>query len=77
MADDSDSKADLLSDTDFTQPDEEEEESISCQLFVGGIQPEATESDIESYFSAFGAVREIKMIRDKITSKIRGHFLTI
>ncbi|CAK0838107.1 unnamed protein product, partial [Prorocentrum cordatum] len=42
------------------------------RLFVGGLPPEAEDSDIKEYFSKFGELTESQVIRDRATGKSRN-----
>lgn len=42
------------------------------KLFVGGLSEDATESDVEEYFTQFGKIRNIYLIFDYDTKKSRG-----
>ena len=42
------------------------------KLFVGGIKPETTDSDLRSYFGEFGNIESVDIITDKETGKNRG-----
>lgn len=45
----------------------------SCQkIFVGGLLPEVTTSEITSYFSKFGTITDSIVMKDKVTGKTRG-----
>lgn len=47
----------------------DEELYLNSQVFVGGLHPDVTQEDMETFFSKFGEIIEIKLMRDKITSK--------
>lgn len=48
------------------------------KLYVANLVFHATEADLEDHFSKVGAVREVKLILDKMTGKSRGFaFITM
>ncbi len=51
------------------EPEDEEDKNLNSQIFVGAIHPEATHEEVEAYFSQFGKIQDVKLMRDKITSK--------
>ena len=47
--------------------------SSSCQkVFIGGLLPEVTTSEITSYFSKYGTITDAIVMKDKISGKTRG-----
>lgn len=42
------------------------------KIFIGGISWETTEEQIKEYFTAFGDVVEVVIMKDKITGRARG-----
>ncbi|PFH36688.1 RNA recognition motif-containing protein [Besnoitia besnoiti] len=46
--------------------------SLKKKIFVGGVNPSLGESDVEKYFSKFGTVDKVSIIRDSTTGKSRG-----
>ena len=42
------------------------------KLFVGNLNFQTTEDELETLFSPFGTVVEVKLTKDKITKKPRG-----
>lgn len=42
------------------------------KMFVGGIHPSVTDDQLHEYFTSFGMVRNIQIMRDKATGKSRG-----
>jgi RNA recognition motif-containing protein len=45
---------------------------IACRLFVGNLSSRTGEKELEQYFSAFGEVAEVKVIRDQVTNQSKG-----
>ncbi|MCB1145285.1 MAG: RNA-binding protein [Leptospiraceae bacterium] len=41
-------------------------------IYVGNLAYEASESDLETEFSAFGKVSSVKVVRDRDTGRSRG-----
>jgi cold-inducible RNA-binding protein len=41
-------------------------------IFVGNLSYQATESDLEASFSAYGAVERVSVVRDRDTGQPRG-----
>ncbi|KAL3238380.1 Hrp1p [Nakaseomyces bracarensis] len=49
----------------------------SCKMFIGGLNWETTEDGLRDYFSKYGAVEELKIMKDPATGRSRGFgFLT-
>ncbi|EPR57388.1 RNA recognition motif-containing protein [Toxoplasma gondii TgCatPRC2] len=46
--------------------------SLKRKIFVGGVNPSLSESDVEKCFSKFGTVDKVSIIRDAATGKSRG-----
>lgn len=44
----------------------------SMNIYVGNLAYEASESDLETEFSAFGKVSSVKVVRDRDTGRSRG-----
>ncbi|KAK2838746.1 hypothetical protein Q7C36_013560 [Tachysurus vachellii] len=42
------------------------------KLFIGGLNTETTEKALESYFSKFGRISEVLLMKDRETNKSRG-----
>ncbi len=42
------------------------------KLYVGNLPDSATEQDLSDKFAAFGAVKSVKLITDRDTSRTRG-----
>lgn len=42
------------------------------KVFVGGIKDQTTEGDLQSYFSQYGAIDGVELVRDRDTQKKRG-----
>jgi RNA recognition motif-containing protein len=42
------------------------------KLFIGGLRENVTEDDLKSYFSQYGSILEVVIIKEKDTSKSRG-----
>ncbi len=42
------------------------------KLYVGNLPDSATEKDLSDKFAAFGAVKSVKLITDRDTSRTRG-----
>lgn len=48
-----------------------------CKMFIGGLNWETTEDNLRDYFSKYGAVTDLKIMRDNATGRSRGFgFLT-
>ena len=45
---------------------------MSSKLFVGNLNYDATESDLENHFSASGVVVEVTLVKDRETGRSRG-----
>ena len=45
---------------------------MATRLFVGNINHNANENDLQDHFSAAGAVLSVNIIQDKFTGKSRG-----
>lgn len=45
---------------------------MSTKLFVGGLDWNLSESDLENHFAAYGTVTESKIVTDRETGKSRG-----
>lgn len=49
----------------------------SCKMFIGGLNWETTEDGLRDYFSKYGTVEELKIMKDPATGRSRGFgFLT-
>ncbi|KAI8389010.1 related to Nuclear polyadenylated RNA-binding protein 4 [Nakaseomyces glabratus] len=49
----------------------------SCKMFIGGLNWETTEDGLRDYFSKYGKVEELKIMKDPATGRSRGFgFLT-
>eukprot|EP01134_Creolimax_fragrantissima_P007802 CFRG7802T1 len=46
--------------------------SRTKKIFVGGLSPETTEESLTDFFSKFGAVDDVVIMKDKITQRVRG-----
>lgn len=55
--------------TEPPQEEEDEDKYLNSQIFVGALHPEVTQEEVENYFIKFGEIHEIRLMRDKITSK--------
>ncbi|MDR2845308.1 MAG: RNA-binding protein [Puniceicoccales bacterium] len=42
------------------------------KLFVGNLAWGATEEDLQKYFSQYGTVQQIEVMRDRVTGRARG-----
>jgi hypothetical protein len=42
------------------------------KLFIGGLRENVTENDLKSYFSQYGSILEVVIMKEKDTSKSRG-----
>jgi heterogeneous nuclear ribonucleoprotein A1/A3 len=42
------------------------------KLFIGGLRENVTEDDLNSYFSQYGSILEVVIVKEKDTSKSRG-----
>ena len=42
------------------------------KLFIGGLRENVTEDDLKSYFSQYGSILEVVIMKEKDTSKSRG-----
>ncbi len=42
------------------------------KLYVGNLPDSATEQDLSDKFAAFGTVKSVKMITDRVTGQSRG-----
>ena len=40
------------------------------QIFIGGCHPDLKRSDLKSYFSQFGQIKECRLMMDRKTSKV-------
>lgn len=48
-----------------------------CKMFIGGLNWETTEDNLKDYFSKYGQVTDLKIMRDNATGRSRGFgFLT-
>ena len=45
---------------------------MKMNIYVGNLSGETTEDDLRQAFEAFGQVRSVNIVRDKITSESRG-----
>ncbi len=45
---------------------------MSKELYVGNLSYETTEQEVEELFGTYGAVSEVKLIRDRETGRLRG-----
>jgi len=43
------------------------------KLFLGGIPPQATEKQLEEFFSQFGEVKDVRIVTDRITAECKGY----
>ncbi|KAH8614062.1 putative RNA recognition motif (a k a RRM RBD or RNP domain) [Trypanosoma vivax] len=44
----------------------------NTSIFVGGLDPRTTESDLRVFFSGCGAIKRLTMLRDKFTGQLKG-----
>lgn len=73
----SDLKVDKESDTKMENEDEDDEEHAR-KIFVGGLLQRTNEENLEDYFSKWGDVDNVKLMRDPGTGKSRGFaFITM
>ncbi len=42
------------------------------KLYIGNLPDSATEQDLSDKFSAFGTVKSVKLITDRVTGRSRG-----
>uniref|UniRef100_A0A8C2FRU4 RNA binding motif protein X-linked n=1 Tax=Cyprinus carpio TaxID=7962 RepID=A0A8C2FRU4_CYPCA len=42
------------------------------KLFIGGLNTETSEKVLEAYFSKFGRISEVLLMKDRETNKSRG-----
>src|SRR2546426_11911966 len=45
---------------------------MATKLFVGNINHDATENDLQDHFAAAGAVVSVAIIQDRVTGRSRG-----
>ena len=45
---------------------------MSTKLFVGNINHDATENDLQDHFAAAGTVLSVNIIQDRVTGRSRG-----
>jgi len=43
------------------------------KLFLGGVPPQATEKQLEEFFSQFGEVKDVRIVTDRITAECKGY----
>jgi len=43
-----------------------------CKLFVGGLAPHIKEPDLKEFFSRFGDIKDIVVLKDSLSGKSRG-----
>lgn len=55
--------------TSSKNSEEKEVDEDMYQIFVGGCHPETKKSDLEGYFSKFGRVKNVRLMKDKATGK--------
>jgi len=48
------------------------QENMTRPSIVGGIKEEVDDEDLESYFSTFGNVKQVKSLVDRITERKKG-----
>ena len=53
----------------YPQEQNTEESDPTAQIFVGGCDPNTQEEDLRNYFSQFGEIAEIRVMKDKMTRK--------
>ena len=42
------------------------------RIYVGNLSFDATDADLEKYFSAYGKIEEVKIIKDKYSGRSKG-----
>jgi heterogeneous nuclear ribonucleoprotein A1/A3 len=47
-------------------------DSRGNEYFIGGIQPKTPKKVVRDYFAQFGDIRELRLMRDKMTKRFRG-----
>jgi len=50
-----------------------EEEMAPRKVFVGGVDESLTQESVTEYFSQFGTVEEVAILKDQTTGKLRGY----
>merc|ERR1712045_888519 len=50
----------------------EEEENLAVKLFVGGLSWQTEEENLRQYFSQFGAIDNVQIMKDPFTLRSRG-----
>merc|ERR1719150_2155373 len=50
----------------------EEEENLAVKLFVGGLSWQTEEDNLRQYFSQFGAIDNVQIMKDPFTLRSRG-----
>ena len=45
---------------------------MSTKLFVGNINHDATENDLQDHFAAAGTVLSVNIVQDRVTGRSRG-----
>jgi len=48
------------------------EKEMQMNIYIGNLSGETTEDDLRQAFEAFGQVRSVNIVRDKVTSESRG-----
>jgi len=43
------------------------------KLFLGGIPTQATEKELEGFFSQFGKVKDVRIVTDRVTAECKGY----
>ncbi|XP_057313809.1 deleted in azoospermia-like [Hydractinia symbiolongicarpus] len=43
------------------------------KIFLGGIPPQATEKQLEDFFSEYGKVKDVRIVTDRITAESKGY----